>query len=191
MSGCLSKVYSSSDHNRNMDSRRTLKKERFAYKFVECGNASEAYRFAYNARKMKPDSIKKEASKLLKDPYVTRTVHVLRERLMGKLEIDAEKVLQEFQRVAFADMRNYINQDNSIKPLHELGSAAAASIAYVEYSSFPEDQAAEAGTKIKKLRLHDKLRALDGLARHLGLFRSESGQASKLVIIKDLSGSER
>lgn len=43
----------------------TPKQEAFAQAYIETGNASEAYRRAYNAERMKPDGIHVNASKLL------------------------------------------------------------------------------------------------------------------------------
>jgi phage terminase small subunit len=61
----------------------TPKQEKFAQLYVELGNASEAYRQAYNS-KAKADSVKVEASKLLSQPNVSLTVQRLREELEEK-----------------------------------------------------------------------------------------------------------
>ena len=49
----------------------TQKKQKFGQKYFECGNAVEAYKTAYNCKKMSDHSIRTEASKLLKDPDIT------------------------------------------------------------------------------------------------------------------------
>jgi len=46
-------------------SKLTIKQEKFVLKYFECGNASEAYRHAFSASKMKADTIHKRASELL------------------------------------------------------------------------------------------------------------------------------
>ncbi|MGL5649240.1 MAG: terminase small subunit, partial [Clostridium sp.] len=45
----------------------TQKQENFCQKFVETGNASEAYRHAYNVSKMKPESVNRKACELMKN----------------------------------------------------------------------------------------------------------------------------
>lgn len=55
----------------------TPKQEKFALKYVETGNASEAYRQSYNAENMQPDSIHVNASKLLSDAKVALRVEEL------------------------------------------------------------------------------------------------------------------
>lgn len=52
----------------------TPKQERFAQVYVETGNASEAYRQAYNTAKFKPESVTVNASKLLADANVSLRV---------------------------------------------------------------------------------------------------------------------
>ena len=56
----------------------TPKQEAFAHAYVETGNASEAYRRAYDAGGMKPETVKKRASELLGRGDVAGTVAKLR-----------------------------------------------------------------------------------------------------------------
>lgn len=58
----------------------TPKQEAFALAYVETGNASEAYRRAYNAGNMKPEVVANKASSLLKKG----DVRVMVEQLQGK-----------------------------------------------------------------------------------------------------------
>ena len=73
----------------------TVKQEKFAQLYVELGNASEAYRRAYNS-KAKPESVKVEASKLLSQPNVSLTVKKIQEKLEEEgiwRKLDSLKVL--------------------------------------------------------------------------------------------------
>lgn len=56
----------------------TPKQEAFCLAYVETGNASEAYRRAYSAKKMKATTVNKRASELLSDGEVTGRVAELR-----------------------------------------------------------------------------------------------------------------
>ena len=51
----------------------TPKQEKFCQLYIELGNASEAYRQAYNASKMKPETIKRKAKELLENGTITAT----------------------------------------------------------------------------------------------------------------------
>lgn len=78
----------------------TPKQEAFCIKYVETGNASEAYRHAYNAEKMKPETIKVKASELLKSGNVSVTVEKLKseaKKIADKhFGITVESLLSEF-----------------------------------------------------------------------------------------------
>lgn len=56
----------------------TPKQELFAQKYIELGNASEAYRIAYNAKNMKPASINRMAKDLMDNLKITSRVNELR-----------------------------------------------------------------------------------------------------------------
>ena len=174
-----------------MGSKRTIKKEIFAHKYVETGNASEAYRFAYNTARMKPESVRRMASELLKDLYVTSTVERLQKELMAKLDLSAESVIKEYKRIAFLDPRRIFHGNNAIKNLYELEIEVAAAIANIEIVEASEGSGASAGFYIKKIRFNDKLKALEALAKHLGLFnKNNQNESLKVVVVKDFTGAE-
>ena len=61
-----------------MPSELTIKQENFCLAYIETGNASEAYRQAYNAERMKPEAIHVAACKLLALPKIALRIEVLR-----------------------------------------------------------------------------------------------------------------
>lgn len=91
------------------DNKRPLtpKQEKFCRNYVEIGNASEAYRLAYNCAKMKPKTVWDCASKLLQNPVVTQRVEELREEYAEATRVDrakVEKVLMGIVEVDPSDM---------------------------------------------------------------------------------------
>jgi phage terminase small subunit len=70
----------------------TPKQEAFAQAYIETGNASEAYRRAYNASKMKPEAVSVNASKLLKNAKVALKVTELRERAQERHDINLDTI---------------------------------------------------------------------------------------------------
>ena len=48
----------------------TAKQEAFALAYLQTGNASEAYRRAYNAENMKPETVNKRACELMADKAI-------------------------------------------------------------------------------------------------------------------------
>lgn len=80
----------------------TPKKEAFAMKHHECGCASEAYRFAYNAEKMSAATIQRKASELLKDGYVAARLDELRAATREKHQITVDDLLAELEEARIA-----------------------------------------------------------------------------------------
>lgn len=56
----------------------TIKQETFCQKYIETGNASEAYRQAYNAEGMKPATVNKRSSELLANGAIAGRLSELR-----------------------------------------------------------------------------------------------------------------
>ncbi len=82
-----------------------------------------------------------------------------------RTRITADRVLREYARIAFADIRSFTIEGpqgtTDLKALSALSDDEAAAVA--ELSGTPDGK----GLKVK---LHDKKHALDAIARHLGLF---------------------
>lgn len=74
----------------------TQKQENFCLKYVECGNASEAYRFAYNSN-AKPDSVHVRASELLSDSKVSVRVEQLKEEHRARHRVTVDDLLGELE----------------------------------------------------------------------------------------------
>ncbi|MEG7685969.1 terminase small subunit, partial [Listeria monocytogenes] len=65
--------------------------------YVETGNASEAYRRAYNAGKMKPEVIANKASALLKRGEVRVRVEMAQAKAVERHETTVDDILRELE----------------------------------------------------------------------------------------------
>lgn len=72
------------------------KQEKFAQLYVQLGNASEAYRQAYNST-AKPESVNVNASKMLSDTKVSLRVEEIREALRANHGITLQDLLRELE----------------------------------------------------------------------------------------------
>lgn len=72
------------------------KQEKFAQLYVQLGNASEAYRQAYNST-AKPESVNVNASKLLSETKVSLRVEEIREALRANHGITLQDLLKELE----------------------------------------------------------------------------------------------
>lgn len=76
----------------------TPKQEKFCRLFVELGNASEAYRQSYDAKRMKPESIAVQAAKMLASPKIALRVDELKAHHAERHDMtvdDIAKMLKE------------------------------------------------------------------------------------------------
>lgn len=76
----------------------TAKQEAFALKYVECNNASEAYRHAYDVGKnTKPETVWEEACKTLARHKVSTRVAELQEALRERTMVTVESITAELE----------------------------------------------------------------------------------------------
>lgn len=78
-------------------SELTEKQEKFCRAYIETGNASEAYRQAYNAEKMKPETVTIKASELLKNGKVTVRLEELKKRHAKRHDYKVDDLLAELE----------------------------------------------------------------------------------------------
>ena len=71
----------------------TGKQEAFCREYLRCGNASAAYRLAYNAENMRDKQIWEEACKLKASPKVSQRIGELEEQAAIVATLDRAKVL--------------------------------------------------------------------------------------------------
>ena len=75
----------------------TQKQESFCQKYIETGNASEAYRFGYNAVNMKPEVIHVKACELLKSGNVSVRVKQLQEEAAERNKVTVDDLVRELE----------------------------------------------------------------------------------------------
>ena len=125
------------------------------------------------------------AWQLLRKGRVAKAVRDAMAARSRRTHITADRVLREYARIAFADIRNFTMAGDAgstdLKTVAQLSDDDAAAVA--EFTG-PTD-----GTRVR-VKLHDKKKALDSIARHLGMFgkRVPSGEspAAAAERIRDL-----
>lgn len=152
----------------------TPKQEAFCLAYLETGNASEAYRKAYNASRMSDPVIHNKASALLAKGEIRVRLEELRQPAIDNAQVTVERVLQEAARLAFADVRQLYRPDGTLIPVHELNDDIAAAITGVDVI----ESVGEGGntTQTKKYKLADKNAAIERLFKHLGMYERDNSQ---------------
>jgi hypothetical protein len=90
----------------------------------------------------------------------------------ARLGVTVEKVLREYARIAFADLRHIASWDAQGLHIKErLSKADAAPISEIGTGA--------AGKGPVRIKLYDKKAALDAIARHLGMFTPSQRRAEE------------
>jgi phage terminase small subunit len=72
----------------------TIKQEKFSQAYVKTGNASEAYRQAYDAEHMTPPAINQEAHHLARNPNIALRVEELTELALATSQVTPEWIVE-------------------------------------------------------------------------------------------------
>lgn len=167
-----------------MSDEMTDKMEFFCREYLTDFNATQAaIRAGYSA-----DSAGAIGHENLTKPEIQKRITALKLERAAALGITADRVLQEISRIAFVDVRRIVKhtrkKDRNGKKLKTM---------HVEIADFDDvsadDAAAIAGvvqTKGKspkiEVKFHDKTKALDALAKHVGLYKDSELNPNVTVI---------
>lgn len=151
----------------------------FVHEYVAngCNGTQAAIKAGYA-----PSSAAAAAGKLLHSPLVRLLIDEFLERQAARTGLNAERVLNEVRRVAFADMRKLYRPDGTLKSPAEWDDDTAAMVAAVESVEIAGEKDATLYTK--KVKLWDKNSALEKAMKHLGMFERDNAQRSENIQIQ-------
>ena len=75
----------------------TVKQESFVNKYIECGNASEAYRHAYDYEKMKSTTVNRKAKELMENGKITARLGELRAISAERNAVTVDSLTKELE----------------------------------------------------------------------------------------------
>lgn len=115
-------------------------------------------------------------SVLLRNPKVAEQISKKHGKRLGKLEITADRVLQEIAKLAFYDPGNMLEDDGSMKQVKDIDDHTRMAIAGLEVTELSEGVGEQKHVYglCKKIKLADKGANLERLGRHLKLFTDKS-----------------
>ena len=131
----------------------TPKQEKFCQLYIELGNASEAYRQAYNAKNMTTGAINTNAKKLLKDTPIALRIEELQQAHQQRHNLTVDNII--------ADLQEYRDICMGRKPL---------TITTVVKNA-QEGTAQSVNTECFVFEPTGANKALELLGKHLGMFK--------------------
>lgn len=118
-----------------MAKKLTPKQEAFCQAYIETGNASEAYRQAYDAEKMKPATVNRNAKALLDNSKIATRLEALR----------AEH--QKRHNVTVDGLTGDLNDDRSLAhKVGQPGAAVSATMGKAKLHGFLKDKVEHSGS---------------------------------------------
>ena len=159
-----------------MTAKLTPKQQTFVLAYLETGNASEAYRRAYDASRMKPGTVEKRAAELLRHGGIAGRIEAEQTKIAERHNITVDRIIGEYAAIAFADAGDFFDWGpNGVRVIDKASLAPQQRRVVAEASQ----TVTESGGTIR-VKLHDKLTALDRLGKHLGMFPDKAEVAHKL-----------
>jgi phage terminase small subunit len=119
-------------------------------------------------------------------PLARTPVREAEERLLKKSRLTSELVLRELERIVFADVRKLYDEKGRLRPIHTLDDETAAALASIDVDEITigKGPRRKAIGTTSKVRLHDKLVAIDRAMKHLGLFERDNRQRENNLVIQ-------
>lgn len=142
------------------------KQERFCQEYIIDLNATQAaIRSGYS--KKTAYSI---AERLLRNVEIQERLRELQNSRQQRTEITADMVVSELAKIAFFDIRKIFDDNGNLISPTQLDDSTASAISSIKSRIEKQSGEADDWAEVKEYKANDKLRALDMLGKHLGMF---------------------
>lgn len=148
--------------------------KKFCNEYLKTLNATQAYKVAYPKCK-KDDTARANSSRLLTKANIKEYIAEKMEERAKRTEVTQDKVIEEFAKIAFLNPKKLFDDDGCLKDISQIDDTTAGAIAgievFEEYQGQGENR--EYVGRTKKIKIADKVKALENLGRHLGMFKDK------------------
>lgn len=150
----------------------TVKQQTFVNEILKGKSDSDAYRKAYNVKKMGDKAIRTEAAKLKKNPLIALLLEESKEKRQERVNFDADKVLSTLSDFIDADPIDIYNLENRcflpIEDWPPVWRKMLTAIDNKELFSGKGKNAQKEGD-IVKIKFIDKMRAIENIGKHVSV----------------------
>jgi phage terminase small subunit len=144
----------------------TAKQQKFVDEYLIDLNATQA---AIRAGYKKTEYTDTNANKLLENTRIREAVDKSMAERSRRTGINQDRVIQELARIAFVNPQNVINsEDASIR-----ADATEDDLACIQSVKVKTMDGEKGSSVEREVRLNDKMRALELLGKHLGMFKDK------------------
>lgn len=121
--------------------------------------------------------------RILQNPVARRIIDERRAEIARRNDISIDWIVERLKRIVDADLRDFYNEDGTMKLPHELSPDAAFVISSLKTkSSLSTPGGIGAATIVKDFTRVDKLKALEMLAKYKRMFSDEDAEKGTVTI---------
>lgn len=149
--------------------RLTPKQQRFVEEYLVDLNATQAaIRAGYSER-----TAEATGSRLLRNVKVKTAIQQARDKRTERTEITQDMVIQQLAKIAFHDFRDVVEWEGNKIRIRDSEEVDGTIIQEIQESI-------SEGSRNLKVKTNDRMKALDMLGRHLGMFVDKKEISGKL-----------
>lgn len=140
----------------------TDKQERFCQEYLIDLNATKAAERA----EYSPKTANEQGARLLANVSVAERISELQAERAKRTNVDADRVIEQLAKIAFSDITQFVDWSNNamdIKPSDQVDGTVLSAIVVHRYK----------GDFKREVKLQDKMKALELLGKHLGMFKDK------------------
>ena len=163
----------------------TPKEIKFCQEYLISLNGTQAaIKAGYSKR-----SAREIASENLTKPYIKKWIQEQQKAIAKSAEITQHRVLQEYARIAFFDVRKIYNDCNVLIDIQDMDEDTAAAVSATETLE-EYDNLKQLSGSTKKVKLWDKVKALDSISKVLGYNAPEKFEVENTGTLNIISATD-
>lgn len=129
-----------------------------------------------------PKAAREVSSRLMTNPKVKAAIEEKRKEVINETGITPERIIIELGKIAFADIMNYTFEDENGDTYVDFQKMAKDPARSAITELIVESTTGKVKTKRIRLKLADKINALEKLAKHFGMLKDKVEVTGKLTL---------
>lgn len=142
----------------------TIKQEKFCNCYLECGNASEAYRRVFSCDKMKPESVNRKAKELLDNGKITARIAELQDGMQRRSDMTRDEAVGILADIARANIVDAL----VVRRGKDYTTILIDDVTKLPLSTQRSILSIKSNEKGYEVKLYNKIEAIDKLSKMLG-----------------------
>lgn len=158
----------------------TPKQEAFCQAFLKLGDKSAAYRSAYNALNMKPETVHVKANELYNYGKVRVRIKELQQEAEERNKVELDEIISTLAKMLRFDIADLYDYNGRLKDLQDMPKEARLMIQSIDTEEIVIGKGEERKTigHCKKVRLMNRLDVIEKLMKHRGGYEKDNNQSS-------------